>query len=179
MQTRPVELLLVEDNPGDVRLTIEALKEGRVINNLVVVKDGQEAIAVLRRQGQYAKAARPDLILLDLNLPRKGGLEVLAEIKEDPDLKPIPVVVLTTSQAAQDVLRAYELHANCYIVKPVDLDQFMSVVQAIKSFWLGVVLLPPRCEQPSAKPADSRKIPRTRHAPEWQAGRTGPEAGSK
>ncbi|MGA2156384.1 MAG: response regulator [Bryobacteraceae bacterium] len=143
MQTRPVELLLVEDNPGDVRLTIEALKEGRVINNLIVVKDGQAAIAVLRRQGRYAKAACPDLILLDLNLPRKGGLEVLAEIKEDPGLKHIPVVVLTTSQAPQDVLRAYQLHANCYIVKPVDLDQFMSVVQAIKGFWLGVVLLPP------------------------------------
>jgi CheY-like chemotaxis protein len=142
-RTRPVELLLVEDNPGDVRLTIEALKEGKVINNLTVVKDGQEAIADLRRQGKYANAARPDLVLLDLNLPRKGGLEVLAEIKEDPDLKSIPVVVLTTSQAAQDVRRAYELHANCYIVKPVDLDQFMSVVQAIKGFWLGVVLLPP------------------------------------
>jgi CheY-like chemotaxis protein len=142
-RTRPVELLLVEDNPGDVRLTIEALKEGKVINNLTVVKDGQEAIADLRRQGKYANAARPDLVLLDLNLPRKGGLEVLAEIKEDPDLKSIPVVVLTTSQAAQDVRRAYELHANCYIVKPVDLDQFMSVVQAIKSFWLGVVMLPP------------------------------------
>jgi len=119
------------------------LKEGKVINNLTVVKDGQEAIADLRRQGKYANAARPDLVLLDLNLPRKGGLEVLAEIKEDPDLKSIPVVVLTTSQAAQDVRRAYELHANCYIVKPVDLDQFMSVVQAIKSFWLGVVMLPP------------------------------------
>ena len=142
-RTRPVELLLVEDNPGDVRLTIEALKEGKVINNLTVVKDGQEAIADLRRQGKYANAARPDLVLLDLNLPRKGGLEVLAEIKEDPDLKSIPVVVLTTSQAAQDVRRAYELHANCYIVKPVDLDQFMSVVHAIKSFWLGVVMLPP------------------------------------
>ena len=144
MQARPVELLLVEDNPGDVRLTIEALNEGRVINNLIVVKDGQEAIAFLRRQGRYAEAARPDLILLDLNLPRKGGLEVLAEIKEDPDLKQIPVVVLTTSQAEQDVLSTYRLHANCYIVKPVDLNQFMAVVQAIKSFWLAVVMLPPR-----------------------------------
>ena len=144
MQTRPVELLLVEDNPGDVRLTIEALKEGRVINNLTVVKDGEEAIAVLRRQGQYADATRPDLILLDLNLPRKSGLEVLAEIKEDPDLKQIPVVVLTTSQAEQDILRTYQLHANCYIVKPVDLNQFMAVVQAIKSFWLALVMLPPR-----------------------------------
>ena len=143
MQTRPVELLLVEDSPGDVRLTIEALKEGRVINHLMVVHDGEEAVALLRRQGQYANAARPDLILLDLNLPRKGGLEVLAEIKEDPDLKQVPVVVLTTSRAGQDVLRAYKLHANCYIVKPVDLDEFMAVVQAIKSFWLGVVMLPP------------------------------------
>jgi CheY-like chemotaxis protein len=143
MQTRPVELLLVEDSPGDVRLTIEALKEGRVINHLTVVQDGEEAIAVLRRQGEYADAARPDLILLDLNLPRKGGLEVLAEIKEDPDLKQIPVVVLTTSQAEQDILRTYQLHANCYIVKPVDLNQFMNVVQAIKSFWLALVMLPP------------------------------------
>jgi CheY-like chemotaxis protein len=144
MQTRPVELLLVEDSPGDVRLTIEALKEGRVINNLTVVQDGEEAIAVLRQQGKYADAPRPDLILLDLNLPRKGGLEVLAEIKEDPDLKQIPVVVLTTSQAEQDILRTYQLHANCYIVKPVDLNQFMNVVQAIKSFWLALVMLPPR-----------------------------------
>jgi CheY-like chemotaxis protein len=144
MQTRAIELLLVEDNPGDVRLTIEALKEGRVINTLNVVQDGEEAIAFLRRQGRYAGAVRPDLILLDLNLPRKGGLEVLAEIKEDPDLKQIPVVVLTTSQAEQDVLRTYQLHANCYIVKPVDLNQFMAVVQAIKSFWLALVMLPPR-----------------------------------
>ena len=143
MQARPVELLLVEDSPGDVRLTIEALKEGRVINHLMVVHDGEEAVALLRRQGQYANAARPDLILLDLNLPRKSGMEVLAEIKADPDLKRIPVVVLTTSQAEEDVLRSYELHANCYIVKPVDLDQFMSVVQAIKSFWLALVVLPP------------------------------------
>ena len=143
MQTRPVELLLVEDSPGDVRLTIEALKEGRVINNLTVVQDGEEAIAFLRRQGRHAGAPRPDLILLDLNLPRKSGLEVLAEIKTDPDLLQIPVVVLTTSQAEEDVLRTYKLHANCYIVKPVDLEQFMSVVQAIKSFWLALVVLPP------------------------------------
>jgi len=143
-RTRPAELLLVEDSPGDVRLTMEALKDGEVNHNLTVVKDGQEAIAILRRRGRYAKAACPDLILLDLNLPRKGGLEVLAEIKEDPGLKQIPVVVLTTSQAPQDVLRAYQLHANCYIAKPVDLNQFMSVVQAIKSFWLGVVMLPPQ-----------------------------------
>lgn len=145
--TRPAELLLVEDNPGDVRLTIEALKEGKVINNLTVVKDGEEAIAILRRQGQYANAARPDLILLDLNLPRKGGLEVLAEIKQDPDLKQIPVVVLTTSRAEQDVLGTYEMHANCYIVKPVDLNQFMNVVQSIGSFWLSLVMLPPHAQR--------------------------------
>jgi two-component system, chemotaxis family, response regulator Rcp1 len=143
MQTRPARLLLVEDNPGDVRLTIEALKEGRVLNCLTVVQDGEEAIAFLRRQGQYANAARPDLILLDLNLPKKGGMEVLAEIKEDPDLRQIPVVVLTTSQLEQDILGTYSLHANCYIVKPVDLNQFMNVVQSIRSFWLAVVMLPP------------------------------------
>lgn len=143
MKSRAAELLLVEDNPGDVRLTIEALKEGRVINNLTVVKDGEEAIAALRRQGKYVNAPRPDLILLDLNLPRKGGLEVLEEVKQDPDLKQIPVVVLTTSRAEQDVLRTYDLHANCYIVKPVDLNQFMNVVQSIKSFWLALVTLPP------------------------------------
>jgi CheY-like chemotaxis protein len=143
MHTRPAELLLVEDNPGDVRLTVEALKEGRVLNHLTVVKDGEEAIAVLRRQGQYADAARPDMILLDLNLPRKSGMEVLAEIKQDPDLRQIPVVVLTTSQAEQDILGTYSLHANCYIVKPVDLNQFMNVVQSIRSFWLAVVMLPP------------------------------------
>jgi two-component system, chemotaxis family, response regulator Rcp1 len=147
LRTRAAELLLVEDNPGDVRLTIEALKEGKVINNLTVVKDGEEAIAALRRQGKYAHAPRPDLILLDLNLPRKGGLEVLTEIKQDPDLKQIPVVVLTTSRAEQDVLRTYEMHANCYIVKPVDLNQFMNVVQSIGNFWLSLVMLPPH-EQP-------------------------------
>ena len=143
IQTRAAELLLVEDNPGDVRLTIEALKEGKVINNLTVVKDGEEAIAALRRQGRFANAVRPDLILLDLNLPKKGGMEVLAEIKQDPDLRQIPVVVLTTSRAEQDILNTYDLHANCYIVKPVDLNQFMDVVQSIKSFWLALVMLPP------------------------------------
>jgi two-component system, chemotaxis family, response regulator Rcp1 len=144
MQTRPAKLLLVEDNPGDVRLTMEALKEGRVINDLTVVGDGEEAIAFLRQQGQYANAERPDLVLLDLNLPKKGGLEVLAEIKQDPHLKQIPVVVLTTSQAEQDVLRTYDQHANCYIVKPVDLNQFMDVVHSIRKFWLAVVMLPPQ-----------------------------------
>jgi CheY-like chemotaxis protein len=141
---RPIEILLVEDNPGDVRLTIEALKEGKVRNNLAIAKDGVEALAYLRRQGSHANANRPDLILLDLNLPRKDGREVLAEIKEDPVLRRIPVVVLTTSKAEEDILRTYDLHANCYITKPVDLDQFISVVRSIDDFWLSVVRLPPK-----------------------------------
>lgn len=141
---RPIEILLVEDNPGDVRLTIEALKEGKVRNTLSVTKDGVEALAFLRREGPHAKAPRPDLILLDLNLPRKDGREVLAEIKEDPVLRRIPVVVLTTSKAEEDILRTYDLHANCYITKPVDLDQFISVVRSIDEFWLAVVRLPPK-----------------------------------
>jgi two-component system, chemotaxis family, response regulator Rcp1 len=140
---RPVEILLVEDNPGDVRLTIEALKEGRVSNRVTVVGDGEEALACLRKQGKYAHAARPDLVLLDLNLPRKGGQEVLAEVKADPDLRRIPVVVLTTSQAEQDILRSYDLNANCYITKPVELGQFLAVVRSIEDFWLTVVKLPP------------------------------------
>lgn len=140
---KPIEILLVEDSPGDVRLTREALKEGKVLNNLHVVKDGVEAIAFLRREGQYAHAVRPDLILLDLNLPKKSGTEVLAEIKEDPDLKRIPVVILTVSQAEEDILKTYNLHANCYIKKPVELNQFMEVVQAIEDFWLAIVKLPP------------------------------------
>jgi CheY-like chemotaxis protein len=140
---RPVEILLVEDNPGDVRLTQEAFKEGKVRNNLHVAVDGVEAMAFLRREGKYADAVRPDIILLDLNLPKKDGREVLAEIKGDLELKRIPVVVLTTSEAEQDILRAYGLHANCYITKPVDLDQFMSVIQSIEDFWLTVVKLPP------------------------------------
>lgn len=139
---RPVQILLVEDNPGDVRLTIEALKEAKVINKLTVVKDGMEALSLLRRQGQHAHAARPDLILLDLNLPRKDGREVLAEIKADDNLKRIPVVILTTSQDEQDVLKSYNLYANCYITKPVDLDQFITVVKSIEDFWLGIVVLP-------------------------------------
>jgi CheY-like chemotaxis protein len=143
-QGRPVEILLVEDNPGDVRLTIEALKEGKVRNNLSVVKDGVEALAFLRREGNFAGAARPDLILLDLNLPKKDGREVLAEIKEDGVLRRIPVVVLTTSKAEEDILRTYDLHANCYITKPVDLEQFISVVRSIDDFWLSVVRLPPK-----------------------------------
>ena len=139
---RPVQILLVEDNPGDVRLTMEALKEAKVINQLTVVKDGIEALSLLRRQGQYAGAARPDLILLDLNLPKKDGREVLAEIKADDNLKQIPVVILTTSQDEQDVLKSYNLYANCYITKPVDLEQFMKVVKSIEDFWLGIVVLP-------------------------------------
>ncbi len=139
---RPVEILLVEDNPGDVRLMVEALKEGKVLNNLSVAEDGAEALAFLRREGEYAQATRPDLILLDLNLPKKDGRGVLAEIKQDPNLKCIPVVILTTSKAEQDILKSYELHANCYITKPVDLDQFITVVKSIEDFWLTVVKLP-------------------------------------
>jgi CheY-like chemotaxis protein len=139
---RPIEILLVEDNPGDVRLTIEALKEGKVSNHLSVARDGVEALSFLRREGPHANAARPDLILLDLNLPKKDGREVLAEIKEDSRLRRIPVVVLTTSKAEEDILRTYDLHANCYITKPVDLEQFISVVRSIDDFWLSVVRLP-------------------------------------
>jgi CheY-like chemotaxis protein len=139
---RPIEILLVEDNPGDVRLTVEGLNEGKVHNNLHVAKDGVEALAFLRRERDYSDAVRPDLILLDLNLPRKDGREVLAEIKADPDLKTIPVVVLTTSRAEQDVLQSYQLQANCYITKPVDLEQFIHVVKSIEDFWLTVVTLP-------------------------------------
>jgi two-component system, chemotaxis family, response regulator Rcp1 len=139
----PVEILLVEDNPGDVRLTQEALKEGKVRNRLHVVGDGVEALAFLRRQGEYANAPRPDLILLDLNLPRKDGREVLAEIKADEHLARIPVVVLTSSGAEQDILRTYDLNANCYVTKPIDLKQFIEVVKQIEEFWLTVVKLPP------------------------------------
>jgi two-component system, chemotaxis family, response regulator Rcp1 len=139
---RPVQILLVEDNPGDVRLTIEALKEAKVLNKLTVVKDGIEALSLLRGQGQYAGDTRPDLILLDLNLPKKDGREVLAEIKADDILKRIPVVILTTSLDEQDVLKSYNLHANCYITKPVELDQFIRVVKSIEDFWLGIVVLP-------------------------------------
>jgi chemotaxis family two-component system response regulator Rcp1 len=140
---RPIEILLVEDNPGDVRLTQEALKDAKVLNKLRVVSDGVEALAFLRRQGKYVHAARPGLILLDLNLPKMDGRKVLAEIKEDPELKRIPVVVLTISKAEEDIIKTYELHANCYITKPVDLEQFMEVVKAIENFWLTVVKLPP------------------------------------
>jgi CheY-like chemotaxis protein len=136
------KILLVEDNPGDVRLMVEALKEGRVLNQLSVVRDGVEAMAFLRQEGQYAQANRPDLIMLDLNLPKKDGREVLAEIKADDRLKVIPVVILTTSEAEQDILKSYNLHANCYITKPVDLEQFITVVKGIENFWLSIVKLP-------------------------------------
>ena len=139
---RPVEFLLAEDNPGDVRLTKEALRESKISNNLNVVPDGVEAMAFLRRTGNYANAPRPDVILLDLNLPKKDGREVLAEVKADPNLRLIPVVIITSSEAEQDVLRTYELHANCYVTKPVDLEQFIKVIQSIETFWLTIVTLP-------------------------------------
>jgi two-component system, chemotaxis family, response regulator Rcp1 len=142
MMVKPIEILLVEDNAGDIRLTKEALKEGKVLNKLTVVQDGVEALLCLRQQGQYTQARRPDLILLDLNLPKKDGREVLQEIKNDESLKLIPVVILTTSQDEQDVLKTYGLHANCYITKPVELEQFITVVKAIEDFWLGIVVLP-------------------------------------
>jgi len=141
--SRPVEVLLVEDNPGDVRLTREALKEGKVRNNLHVAQDGVEALRFLRREGEHANAVRPDLILLDLNLPKMDGREVLQAIKADASLKFIPVVILTSSQAEQDILRAYDLNANCYVSKPVDLDQFITVVRSIEDFWFTIVKLPP------------------------------------
>ena len=137
-----IQVLLVEDNPGDVRLTKEALKEGKMLNRVTVVGDGVEALSFLRRQGKYADAGQPDLILLDLNLPKKDGRQVLAEIKADPGLKRIPVVVLTTSSAEEDILKTYDLHANCYVTKPVDLEQFMHVVKSIEDFWVTVVKLP-------------------------------------
>ena len=137
-----IELLLVEDNPGDVRLTMEALKDANVVNRLSVARDGVEALAFLRREGTYKAAPRPDLILLDLNLPKKDGREVLAEIKQDPNLRRTPVVVLTTSQAEEDILRTYDLHVNCYITKPVDFDQFVKVLHSIDEFWLAIVKLP-------------------------------------
>lgn len=141
-QTRPVEVLLVEDNPGDVRLTQEAFKDGRVMVNLTVASDGVEAMSILRREGLHARKARPDLILLDLNLPKKNGREVLEEIKADEDLRRIPVIVMTTSKADQDIYRAYNLNANCYVTKPVDLEEFLNVVRSIEDFWLTIVTLP-------------------------------------
>ena len=140
--TNPIDILLVEDNPGDVRLTREALKEGKVLNNLMVAQDGMEALALLKREGEFANVVRPDIILLDLNLPKMDGREVLAEIKIDPSLRRIPVVILTTSKAEEDILKTYDLHANCYITKPVDLDQFITVVKSIEDFWFTIVKLP-------------------------------------
>ena len=142
-EARPVEVLLVEDNPGDVRLTREALRDGKVSNHLSVVTDGVEALKFLRRQEPYADAPRPDVVLLDLNLPKKDGREVLREIKGDPALRTIPVVILTSSEAERDISGAYALQANCYITKPVDLDQFITVVKSIEDFWFSVVKLPP------------------------------------
>jgi CheY-like chemotaxis protein len=139
---RTVEILLVEDNPGDVRLTVEALKEGKMSNHLQIARDGVEALEILRQQSEYADAERPDLILLDLNLPKMDGREVLSEIKRDPALRRIPVVVLTTSDAEQDIARSYDLHANCYITKPVDITQFIEIVKSIEGFWLTIVKLP-------------------------------------
>lgn len=139
---KPIDILLVEDSEGDVRLIQEALKDGKLQNTLYVTKDGVEAMDFLLRKGKFKGSIRPDLILLDLNLPKKDGREVLAEIKEDEDLKRIPVVILTTSSADADVLKTYNLHANCYIVKPLDLDQFIRVVRSIESFWLTIVKLP-------------------------------------
>jgi chemotaxis family two-component system response regulator Rcp1 len=138
----PIDILLVEDNPGDERLTREALKEGKVYSNLHWAKDGVEALDFLRRTGKYGAAPRPDIILLDLNLPKKDGREVLSEIKKDDNLKRIPVVILTTSKAEEDVMRTYNLHANCYVTKPVDLEKFIVVVKSIDAFWLTVVTLP-------------------------------------
>ncbi len=141
---RPIEILLVEDNPGDVRLTREALKEGKIGNNLHVASDGVEALALLRREGQHAAAPRPDIILLDLNLPRLDGRQVLSAIKQNAALQRIPVVVLTTSKAEEDILRSYDLNANCYISKPVDFEQFITVIRSIEDFWLTIVTLPGR-----------------------------------
>ncbi|MBT7304021.1 MAG: response regulator [Victivallales bacterium] len=141
---RPIEILLVEDNPGDVELARVALRMSKIHNTLNVVEDGEAAMSYLHREGEYAEALRPDLILLDLNLPRKDGREVLAEIKGDSSLKRIPVVILTTSKAEEDVLRSYDLHANCYITKPIDLSQFMKVVKSIEDFWFTIVVLPNR-----------------------------------
>lgn len=139
---KALQVLMVEDNPDDVDLTREALKDAKVVVDMEVVQDGVEAMAFLRREGGYAQAPRPDLVLLDLNMPRKDGREVLAEIKADPNLRRIPVVVLTTSQAEEDIMRAYDLHVNCYIAKPVDFEQFIKVVKAIEGFWFSVVTLP-------------------------------------
>jgi CheY-like chemotaxis protein len=140
----PIEVLLVEDNPADARLMREALKDAKVQSQISIVSDGAQALEFLRHEGKYKDAPRPDMILLDLNLPKKDGREVLAEIKNDPDLMLIPVAVLTTSQAHQDIIKAYKLHANCYITKPMELEHFARVVQTFEEFWLKIVTLPPK-----------------------------------
>ncbi len=141
---RPIEILLVEDNPGDIRLTREALTGGKALNHMTIAEDGERALAILRREGEYACAPRPDIILLDLNLPKKDGREVLDEIKRDEALKSIPVVVLATSPDDRDIAGSYSLHANCYIAKPTDLSQFLDVVKTVEDFWFTIVMLPPR-----------------------------------
>jgi len=143
-ESKPVELLLVEDNAGDVRLIVETFKENKFLNNLHVARDGVEAMQFLHKEGKYADAVHPDLILLDLNLPKKDGREVLGEVKADPNLKRIPVIILTTSKAEEDIFRTYNLHANCYITKPIDMDQFFNVVRSMENFWLTIVTLPTR-----------------------------------
>lgn len=140
----PVEILLVEDNPADVRLTVELLEESKILNNLNVVEDGEEALAFLHKEGRYCDSPRPDLILLDLRLPKVDGPEVLAEIKQDPDLRRIPVVILTASRAEEDIIRSYDLHANAYVSKPISFEGFFEVIKSIEDFWLTVVKLPPR-----------------------------------
>lgn len=144
IQGKPIEILLVEDEPGDAYLTQEALKDAKILNRVHLVEDGMEAMAFLRRQGAYENAPRPDLVLLDLNLPRKDGRQVLAEIKNDALLSSIPIVVLTTSSSDEDILKSYNLRANCYVTKPVNLEQFMTVVRATQEFWLSIVKLPPK-----------------------------------
>ena len=142
-KVKPIDILLVEDNPGDVRLTREALKEGKVLNTLHVVGDGIEALEFLKHEGKYAKGVHPDIILLDLNLPRMDGREVLEKIKSNPKLRRIPVVILTTSKSEEDIIKSYDLHANCFITKPVDLDQFITVIKSVEEFWFTIVKLPP------------------------------------
>jgi len=141
---RPVEILLVEDSPSDARLTMEALKEGRLLNSVHHVDNGEDAMAFLRREGEYENAPRPDVVLLDINLPRKSGLEVLGETKADPALRSIPIVILSTSKHEKDVFTAYGLNANCYITKPVDLEKFIEVVKFVDHFWVNIVTLPPK-----------------------------------
>jgi two-component system, chemotaxis family, response regulator Rcp1 len=139
----PIDILLVEDNAGDARLAKEALKDSKMKNELYIVDDGEKALSFLKKQGKYKDVPRPELILLDLNLPKKDGKEILAEIKEDKHLKRIPVVILTISKAEEDIIKTYDLHANCYITKPIDLDQFMKAIKSIDEFWLSIVTLPP------------------------------------